>query len=468
MIEDRPEAAAVISYRHAEDFITSLIMGPPSPAPGSTPEDIRQRAIERIQRLEAFLGFLGNPHLKYRTIHIGGTSGKGSTTSLVASILTASGFRTGSHVSPYLQVSTEKLLIDGHPASAARYLELVRTMQRAIEDWQALGNPVPTYGEVWVAMTFVYFAEEMVDIAVIEVGAGGRFDLTNVVRPEVAAITSIGFDHTVTLGNTLPEIAWHKAGILKPGAQALTGVVIPEALAVIQAEADKVGADLQLVHPGKAYAEVRSGRSGTSFLDTFSGARFDVPLSGEFQAANASLAIAVCRSLGEPQIDTDTIAGGLRAVRFPGRMEIVQESPLVLLDGAHNPEKVASLRDNLRSVTGDRKILLVFGVLESKSYAEMWTELAPLVSTLVATAPEVLAKPPVPASQIAALAPTTIRVVTAENPLEAITIALKLAGPDDAVVVTGSLYLVGNIREYWYPSERILEQGTSWPEAELP
>jgi dihydrofolate synthase / folylpolyglutamate synthase len=467
VIDDSTEATPVASYRQAEDFITGLIMGPPSPAPGSTPEDIRQRAVERIQRLKAFLTFLGNPHLKYRTIHIGGTSGKGSTTSMVASILTASGFRTGSHVSPYLQVSTEKLLIDGRPASAARYLELVQTMQRAIEDWQALGNPIPTYGEVWVAMTFVYFAEENVDIAVIEVGAGGRFDLTNVVQPDVAAITSIGFDHTVTLGETLPEIAWHKAGILKPGAQALTGVVIPEALAVIQAEAISIGVDLHLVHHGISYTDVRSGRDGTSFQDTYSGVRFEVPLSGEFQAANASLAIAICRSLDEPQIDTGTIARGLKASRFPGRMEVVQESPLVLLDGAHNPEKISHLRQNIPSITGDRNIILVFGVLESKNYVEMWAELAPLVSTLVATAPEVLAKPPVQASEIAALAADTIKVVTAEHPLDAIAVALNLAGPKDAVVVTGSLYLVGNIREYWYPSELILEQGNSWPDANL-
>lgn len=464
MNEERPIPAPVDAYTQAEAFITGLIMGPPSPAPGSTAQEIRQRAVERMQRLEAFLAFLGDPHLKYPTIHIGGTSGKGSTTSLVASILKASGLRTGSHVSPYLQVSTEKLLIDGRPASAARYLRLVETMQRSIEEWQALGNPLPTYGEVWVAMTFVYFAEEQVDIAVIEVGAGGRFDLTNVVRPEVIAITSIGFDHTVTLGNTLPEIAWHKAGIIKPGVAAVTGVNVPEALEVIRQEADATGVQLQTVREGGDYADVRTGREGTSFLDTRSGRRFTVAMIGHFQAANGALAVAACRALGSDAVTDDSIAEGLAQARFPGRMEIVQESPLVVLDGAHNPEKIGSMVDNIREITGNRRIILVFGVLESKNYADMWDALKPLASVLVATAPEVLAKPPVPASDIARLAGDSIPVWTVDNPVDALEHALSIAAPEDAVLVTGSLYLVGNVREYWYPTERILEQGTSWPD----
>ena len=463
MDEESGLTAPVIAYQNAEAFITGLIMGPPSPAPGSTPQEIRQRAIERIARLEAFLEHLGNPHLQYPTIHIGGTSGKGSTTSLVASILTASGMKTGSHVSPYLQVSTEKLMINGRPAPATRYAELVDTMRAAIDEWQQLGNPAPTYGEVWVAMTFVYFAQEQVDIAVIEVGAGGRFDLTNVVKPAVAAITSIGFDHTVTLGNTLPEIAWHKAGILKPGAAAVTTVTAPEALDVIQTEADRVGTELQVIREGTAFSDVETDRGGTSFLDLHSGKRFQVPLSGKFQAFNASLAMAICRALEDERITEASIGRGLANARFPGRMEVVQESPLVLLDGAHNPEKVGNLASNLKQIIGDRRTIVVFGVLESKNVTDMWVELAPLADALVATAPRVLAKPPVLAADIARLAADSIPVEIEEDPLAAVDRALQMASPHDAVLVTGSLYLVGNVREHWYPTDKILEQGTSWP-----
>ncbi|HEV2125956.1 MAG TPA: Mur ligase family protein, partial [Chloroflexota bacterium] len=286
------ERRAIDLYQQAEQYVTGLIMGPPSSAPGSSRDEIRARAVERMARLRAFLEHLGNPHLQYQTIHIGGTSGKGSTTSLVASILTAAGYRAGSHVSPYLQVATEKLQINGQIAPATRYAALVHDMAQEVERWEALGHPRPTYGEFWVAMTFLYFAQEAVDIAVIEVGAGGRFDLTNVVQPAVAAITSIGYDHMVTLGNTLPEIAWHKAGILKPGAAAVTAVTSEEALPVIQEEAVRVGADLQIVRPGEAFRDVETDRDGTTFLDVPSGRRMRVNLSGTFQAANGALAAA--------------------------------------------------------------------------------------------------------------------------------------------------------------------------------
>ncbi|HEX2281670.1 MAG TPA: Mur ligase family protein, partial [Thermomicrobiales bacterium] len=341
MTEDPPASTDPVAlYERAESYITGLIMGPPSPAPGSTPQEIRQRAVDRLKRLEAFLAFLGDPHLAYGTIHIAGTSGKGSTTALVASILKAAGYRTGSHVSPYLQVSTEKLLIDGEPASAERYAELVDWMRLAVEEWESRGNPRPTYGEMWVAMTFVYFSQENVDIAVVEVGAGGRFDLTNVVRPQVAAITSIGFDHTVTLGPTLADIAWHKAGILKPNTAAVTTVTDPDALPVIEREAEETGVDLQVIKDGRDFGDVHTGRNGTSFTDVNSGRTFSVALSGSFQASNAALAIAIARALPGATISDDDIAAGLAAARFPGRMEVVQESPPVILDGAHNPEKM--------------------------------------------------------------------------------------------------------------------------------
>ncbi|CAN5122520.1 folylpolyglutamate synthase/dihydrofolate synthase family protein [soil metagenome] len=458
-LEDR----AIDLYQRAEEYVTGLIMGPPSPAPGSTKDEIRARAVERMSRLRAFLEHLGNPHLQYQTIHIGGTSGKGSTTSLVASILTASGYRTGSHVSPYLQVATEKLQINGQIAPAARYAALVQTMAQTVERWEALGNPRPTYGEFWVAMTFLYFAEEAVDIAVIEVGAGGRFDLTNVIQPAVAAITSIGYDHTVTLGNTLPEIAWHKAGILKPGAAAVTAVTSDEALPVIQDEAGSVGADLQIVRPEVAFRDVETDRDGTTFVDALSGRRMRVNLSGTFQATNGALAAATVRALDNDRITDDAIARGLASARFPGRLEIVQESPLVILDGAHNPEKIGHMVKSLPGLAGERQIILVFGVLESKNYAEMYAALRPYIGTLIATSPEVFAKPPVSAADIGGLADTGISVEVEDSPSAAIERALSLAGPGDVVLVTGSLYLVGNIRERWYPTERILDQGTPWP-----
>lgn len=456
-------SSAIQQYQRAEQYVNGLIMGPPSPPAGTPPDEIRARAIARLERLRAFLGFLGDPQRAYRTIHVAGTSGKGSTSTFTASILSAAGFRTGTHVSPYLQVATEKLQIDGQIVSASRYSALVNSMRESVEAWVTAGHERPNYGEFWVAMTYRYFAEARVDVAVIEVGAGGRFDVTNVIEPDVAAITSIGYDHTVTLGSTLPEIAWHKAGIIKSGAIAVTAVSEPEALPAIEAEAREHGVELRRVRHGEEYDTVQSDERGTSFVDTASGRRFHVQLPGSFQAANAATAVAIARAFDPEHATDDVIAAGLDAARFPGRMETVQRAPLVLLDGAHNPEKVASLASNLKELYPGRRKLLVFGALESKSYHEMLTSLLPQASVLVATAPKVFAKPSTTAADIAALAPPDIVVEAIDDPVAAVGRALELADPNDLVVVTGSLYLVGNVRERWYPSEQILARGTCWP-----
>ncbi len=461
-------SSALAQYRRAERYVNGLIMGPPSPPIGTPPEEIRARAISRLERLRAFLAFLGDPQNQYRTIHIAGTSGKGSTSTFVASILSASGYRTGTHVSPYLQVATEKLQIDGNIVPASRYSALVETMQERVEAWVAAGHERPNYGEFWVAMTYQYFAEERVDGAVIEVGAGGRFDVTNVIAPEVVAITSIGYDHTVTLGSTLPEIAWHKAGIIKPRSIAVTAVIQPEALPVIEAEARDNDVELRRVREGHEFHDVQSDQRGTSFIDRQSGRRFHVRLPGSFQATNAATAIEVARAFDSTRVSNQTIDAGLLAARFPGRMETVQCEPLVLLDGAHNPEKVASLVQNLDVLYPDRRRILVFGALESKSYAEMLEALLPGTAALIATVPNVLAKPSTSASDIAALAPDGVIVETIEDPIVATERAIDMAEPDDLVVITGSLYLVGNVRERWYPTERILSLGTCWPQDDVP
>ena len=451
-------------YQQAERHILSLITGPPSPDPETPPDIIRQRAIERLDRLRRFLAFIGSPQRQYRSIHVGGTSGKGSTATMTASILTAAGYRTGLHVSPYLQVATEKLMVDNRIASAARYNELVQQLAVQADRWTAMGHPPLSYGEFWVSLTFLYFAEEEVDIGVIEVGAGGRFDLTNVIEPEVVAITSVGLDHVVTLGNTYEEIAWHKAGIIKPGVKAVTAVDDAAALAVIQAEARDTDAKLIEVTSGARYELIETSATGTSFLDIETGERFSVPLAGRFQAANAATAVAIARAFDPEGVTAGVLRQGLERTRFPGRMEIVQREPLVLLDGAHNPQKIAGLTADLREITEKRRIIAVFGVLDSKNHVDMIEALSGEVEFLVATSPEVYAKPPVPANEIAGEARRLVDTVHIEpKPLDAIDRALELAGPDDAVVVTGSLYLIGNVRERWYPSEEILRQGTMWP-----
>lgn len=451
-------------YREAEAAVYSLISGPVTPAPGTTRAEIRRRATERLNRLRAFLEYIGNPHQQYRSIHVAGTSGKGSTSTYIASILQAAGYHTALHVSPYLQVATEKLIIDGQIASAKRYHQLVFELMEQAKAWADRGHPMPTYGEFWVALTFAYFAHEAVDYAVVEVGAGGRFDLTNVIEPEVAAITSVGLDHLVTLGPEITDIAWHKAGILKRGAAGVTTVVEPDTHAVIEQEARDQNVDLVTIRPDVNYRNVRTDWDGTTFHDAQSNREFHVRLPGDFQAANGALAMAAVRALPDGSIDDDAIATGLQQARFPGRMEIVQEQPLVLLDGAHNPQKMEGLVANLEGLLDGHRTILVLGVLESKSYVEMVDMLADHADCLIATSPQVFAKPPVQAAAIADAAAGKFAEIEAHpGPLEALERALAIAEPGDVVIVTGSLYLVGNVREHWYPTADILDQSTMWP-----
>jgi dihydrofolate synthase / folylpolyglutamate synthase len=455
-------------FHEAESYVNGLIMGPPSPPPGTPAEEIRARAIARLDRLRAFLTFLGDPQKQYDTIHVAGTSGKGSTCAFVASLLTQVGFKTGLHVSPYLQVATEKLQVDGNLISASRYATLVSDMRTSVEQWVAAGHERPNYGEFWVAMTYRYFAEVNVDIAVIEVGAGGRFDVTNVIEPRVAAITSIGYDHVVTLGPTLRDIAWHKAGIIKPGSIAVTAVHGDEALPVIEEECRRNAVPLIKVRDGDYYSHVATSESGTSFVDSVSGRTMRVSLPGTFQAANAATALAIVRACVDTALDDGVLADGLSRARFPGRMEIVQVRPTVILDGAHNPEKIQSLRHNLERMYAGRPRILVFGALESKSYREMFDIIAPGSRAIVVTEPQVLAKPATKVAEYAGLVGDDEQIIVEADARQALQRALDMADEDDLVVVTGSLYLIGNVRERWHPVDAILEHGSSYPRGTTP
>lgn len=454
-------------YRWAADYINNLIQGPPTPPADATPEEIRARALARLDHLRSFLASIGAPQTTYRTAHVAGTSGKGSTSAYLASILQAAGYRTGLHISPYLQVETEKLQVNGRLLSAFRFADYVEELVDAANRWGQQTGEHLTYGSFWVALTYLALSREQVDIAVIEVGAGGRFDVTNVIQPDVAVITSIGIDHTRSLGGTIPEIAWHKAGIIKPGRPAVTTVDDPAALAVIEQEAAEQGAALAVVAEGRDYRVLGTGPDGTELLDIPSGRVFHLPLPGTFQGANAAAAIAAARALrdlpGGP-ISDDAMADGLARTRFPGRMEIVQRSPLVLLDGAHNPDKMRSLRESLDRINRPQRRLLVFGCLDSHDYLEVARIIAPATDEVIVTAPKAYERASAPPETLAAefrAAGKPVEIIDA--PSAAIAAALNRAETDDQIIVTGSLYLVGQVRERWYHSDDIIRACTSFP-----
>lgn len=462
---------ALARYRWASDFVKGLIQGPPTPRPDATPEQIRERALARIDRLRRFLDSAGAPQTRFRVLHVGGTSGKGSTSAYLASIMHAAGYRTGMHVSPYLQVEIEKLQVDGRLVSGDRFADHVQALDEAVKRWVSQGGEALSYGEFWVALTFLAFAREEVEFAVIEVGAGGRFDLTNVVMPEVAVITSIGLDHVRTLGGTIPEIAWHKAGIIKDGRPAVTTVAEPEALTVIEREAAERHTPLTIVREVRDFQVLGTRDDRTELLDISSGRVFNLPLPGVFQGANAAAAIAAARALrdlpGGP-ISDDVIARGLAGTRFPGRMEIVQRRPRVVLDGAHNPSKMAALAESIALLGRPRRRIVVFGCLDSHDYIAMARTVARMADEVIVTAPFATARASASTEELAravraAGQPTEV----IEEPRLAVDAALARAGTDDEILVTGSLYLVGQVRERWYDSEDIVLGRTSFPAREV-
>jgi dihydrofolate synthase/folylpolyglutamate synthase len=458
-------------YHEAVERLDALIEAAPAQTDTGRAA-VQRRATLRMGRLRRFLALLGDPHQGYPIVHVGGTSGKGSTSTTIAAILTAAGYRTGLHTSPYLQTPAEKLQLDGRLIAPDQFVDLVDEMMGAHNRWRAGGEDTLTYGEVWLALTALFYTRNAVDVAVLEVGAGGRFDLTNIVEPALSVITSVGIDHTNTLGETIADIAWHKAGIIKRGVPAITAVTDPVALAIIEREADAVGAPLRRLDLATAIGGIETGRKGTAWTEAATGERFRGRMAGSFQARNGAVAVAAARRLREAGLDIPggAIHEGLARARIPGRAEFVDDTVAVLLDGAHNPDKVAALANDLPyllPVERGRRVV-VLGVLDSKQATAMIGRLVPEMDTLVATAPRVLAKEPRDAGAIAQLARDagfTGTIHVAGRPADALAIAQDEAGSGRAggLVITGSLYLIGNVREHWYREEAIVSARSPWP-----
>ncbi len=474
----------VAPYDAAVDRLNGLIQ------PADAPRDrragaIRRRAVRRLERLRRFLAYLGDPQDAYPVVHVAGTSGKGSTSAAIAGILGAGGYRVGLHTSPYLQVATEKLQLDGDLIAGGAFAELVDDLLDAAARWtRHEGEPdLPSYGDVWTALTTSWFARERVEVAVIEVGAGGRFDPTNVVHPAVAVVTTIGLDHTATLGETIGEIAWHKAGIVKGGAPVVTGVSEAAALAPIVAEAAASGAPLVKVAQGRTFEVVETLPGGTRWRELTEGhgrgSIYETGLAGGIQALNAALAVATVRQMGNCGFAVGESAAreGLRQARLPGRFEMMpEENPnRIVLDGAHNPQKVAALMADLDGVLAQAapvRPVVVLGALDGKDLGAMVELVLPFAAVLVLTVPRVLGKRGAdPADLVAAASRGGFsgRKFVAVEPVRALDLALDAAEKVGApLLVTGSLYLVGNVRGRWYADEQIVRQRTPWPMAAAP
>jgi dihydrofolate synthase/folylpolyglutamate synthase len=396
------------------------------------------------ERMASFLLALGEPHRAWPAVHIGGTNGKGSTTTMVTAALVDAGFRVGTTISPHLQAVNERIQIDGVAVADAVLAGLIEDVDRQRWDWAAASgsrdNPL-TYFELITAAAFLHFQRERVDIAVVEVGMGGRLDATNVVEPLATAITTVGLDHQAELGPTVEAIAAEKAGILKRGVPAVHGAMPEGAAAVIARTATAVGAPLW--RPGAHLR--RELRAGAWNLSTPAGALTGVRLGmpGAHQGGNAVVALALLHHLrvaGLP-IPDDAIRSGLERARIAGRLERI--APDLLVDGAHNEEGARALAAFLAGERRPRRRILLFGMGDERDPAAILSPLLPHVDEVVCTR---CAHPK--AREPEALA----HAVSAMHPVVSIAGAVEEALPEaradaDEVVVAGSLYLVGAVRD---------------------
>jgi dihydrofolate synthase/folylpolyglutamate synthase len=409
-------------------------------------------ALYRLRRFGIQLGLatisrlmrgLGNPQNRYRCIHVAGTNGKGSIAALLSSVLVHEGYKVGLYTSPHLVRFNERIQINGCPISDQDVAKAAEAVQRIYTQ----GEP-PTFFECATAMAFHHFALAKVDWAVLETGMGGRYDATNVVHPEVCIISNISIEHTEYLGNTLSKIAAEKAGIIKRGAGVVTGTRQKKALQVIEQAASEKG--VPLLRMGKEIKILREGNGSFSYLGSkHRWARLKVGLLGDHQMTNAGLALGALELLMDKNLNVsdEAIYKGLAAARWPGRLEVVSEDPFILLDGAHNPSAVRTLKVFLENGMAPRRVILVMGILKDKAWKPMLRELAGLADRMILTRPryERAADP----EELAAFVRPIQRNLRVISHLPgAISLALNEARHGDLVCITGSLYTVGEAKAY--------------------
>jgi dihydrofolate synthase/folylpolyglutamate synthase len=423
------------------------------------PYQERQLKLDRMRQL---LTRLGSPDAGMRIVHIAGTKGKGSTAKMTAAVLTASGYRTGVYSSPHLERIEERYAVDGQPCSAEDLVALVDRIRPVVEAMdQECGSPAegPTFFDVATAMAFVHFADRQVDAAVVEVGLGGRLDSTNVCTPVVSVITSISRDHTKQLGETLPEIAGEKAGIIKPGVPAVSGVTQPAPREVIRTIAREHGCRLLELADGFGYAR-RLGQ-GTHEIDFWRAAGEGRELlsqvalgpRGEHQAHNAAVTLAIVGELVDQgwSIPAAAQREALEGLCLPGRVEVFPGEPTIVVDTAHNEASAAALADALGELGNYSKRTLVLAASRDKDIPAIVAALAPAFDLVIAT--RYMENPrAVSPEELAGLTrnalrdgPTT-KVETAESPGEAFAAALAGSDAGDLVVVAGSFFIAAELR----------------------
>lgn len=405
-----------------------------------------------LRRMEEILRWLGDPHLAAKSVHIAGTKGKGSTAAMIASALTASGYRVGLFTSPHLHSLRERIQINGELISEEEFAALVDKLRPKVD----MMNAEAAYGqlttfEILAALAFAYFAQKGVDFQIAEVGLGGRLDATNVVKPEVCIITSISLDHTEVLGTTLTEIAAEKAGIIKPGCVVVSAPQPLEAAKVIGEACLRQGARLIKVGSDFKWWKTKADIQQQSFevMSKTESYHLTIPLLGEHQLENAATTIAALEVLAArgTRLKKENIARGLAQVNWKGRFQILQHQPLIVVDGAHNADSASKLIRAIGQHLAFDRSILVMGTSVDKDIPGMVKELAPFFSRVIVTHSQHprAAKTSV---LVAEFAKQGVEAEGKESVSSALAHALSIAGEKDLVCVTGSLFVVAEAIEY--------------------
>jgi dihydrofolate synthase/folylpolyglutamate synthase len=462
---EKPASTGVNSYAKALRFLAQL-------------SDYEHLRIVRytsqnfdLDRMRTLLRKLSNPHEKFRSVHVAGTKGKGSTCAMIASMLEANGYKVGIYSSPHLNDSRERIQINGEMISHADFARLVRQIEPIVKH----SRPMPTYFDVLTAIAFQYFAEQKVDMAVVETGLGGRLDSTNVIKPEVTAITSISKDHMAQLGNTLPKIAAEKAGIFKQDVPALTVLQAPEVEAVLRESADKAGSPFDVT--GKSiefsyrFESSRMLGPHNRICLTTPTSKFEhlaVPLLGEHQAINCGLALSVIDKLKARGIalSDQRCMEGLAKTKLPGRMEVINQAPKIIVDGAHNAASIDAMMRAIGQHVPYDSMVVIFGCCADKDVAGMLERITSGADKVIFTKvnnirtadPEELAARYVEQygkmAQVARTLP------------EALEIAYRAVTKEDLICITGSFYLVGEAKKHIAAKQREAEAAAAAAAAE--
>lgn len=457
-----------LHYKAIERFLDSLVLAKPVPYFVAAKHTVPRKNPFGLERIMSFLEALDHPHRKNRYIHIAGTSGKTSTTYFVAALLQAQGYTAARFISPHISTFAEYFTINNQLPPVAELAALVEQVKPIIDrEYEQKDYGMISYAELMVALAFTYFSQQAVDYVALEAFLGGRYDATNVIeQAEACILTNVGLDHTHILGNTVQEIARDKVGIMKHGRPFLTAEQRPDLLAMFRDEAVKHQSTVEVLGEDFTVEQIATTLTGTVF-DYISKSqtyrKIQTPVPGRYQAQNAALAIRALEFVAannHRSLDEAKVRDALQNTRIPGRFEMVNEDPVVILDAAHNPDKIASLTTGLKRLYQPDEVVFVCAFTSGRNPRDLFLPMLEVSRTFYLTRSIVGFREdeePLYLKHFLVSLDFEVTAHIALDPFRALDLAMYEAQKQRKVVcVTGSAYLVGYVRQRWYPEHSLL------------